>query len=103
MQYVPLATPSPDDMHHGHSHGHDHEAGPLMQGASEPELTIREQLTRDYSEETCNVDWALTTERDENGFVRLHYAALDNQVCISSESVVRHTDRLPRLRTSSAW
>src|SRR4051812_6894503 len=78
MQYIPQATPAPDDMHHGHSHGHDHDSDAVPE--LEQELTIREQLTRDYSEVMCDVDWALTTERDENGFLRLHYAALDNQV-----------------------
>ncbi len=76
MQYVPVATPAPDDAHHGHSHGHDHEG----EAPAERQPTIRELLTLDYSEETCNVDWSLTTERDENGFCRVHYAALDNQV-----------------------
>jgi hypothetical protein len=103
MQYVPLATPSPDDMHHGHSHGHDH--GGEAPSEPEAELTIREQLTRDYTEETCNVDWSLTTERDENGFSRLHYAALDNQVTIIARGTVerRALTRCHRLRSWWAW
>jgi ankyrin repeat protein len=75
MQYKPNSTPSPD-ADHGHGHGHDH-------GGSKTEeslVPIRELLTQDYTKETKDVDWSVLTERDENGFLRFHYAVMDGQI-----------------------
>ncbi len=87
MQYVPSVTPSPDEHDgHSHSHGHGHQVEPAP---AESATSIREQLTRDYSAETQDIDWQQLAERDENGFLRLHYAALDDQVPVVIEMVKR--------------
>ncbi len=87
MQYAPSSTPSPDSgSDHGHSHGHDHGGSSKTEESTVP---IRELLTRDYSEETSEVDWKLLTERDDNGFLRLHYAVLDGQIPLSVGVVKR--------------
>jgi ankyrin repeat protein len=83
MQYAPSLTPAPDTTASDHGHGHSHDHGAGGEQEQESGTPIRELLSKDYSSETKDMteaDWRLLTERDENGFLRFHFAVLDNMI-----------------------
>jgi hypothetical protein len=97
MQYRRDVASGGSDEHDGHSHSHaegaahSHRPGEsCREKEKEKPQSIAEQLRGDHTHELEGVDFSTLEVRDANGFVALHYAALDERVALVVELLRRH-------------